>query len=362
MSEQINEKKHFTVALIANSSIKGGAEQYLYDLYRELKERDAWKVVLVGSLPNWPPELGVQISTGKPRKFTRRLPILLQVFQSLYYPFRVRKIVRKLKPDLIHMQFMREKLLLPALLSKYCKVMWTEHGPLPDDFSNIPLAVFKWQSKHSTIISISSGVKESLNFHGIDSFHIPNPIPNIPSDLSIEKVRESFASTERFRALYLGRIHKNKRLELLIEVAKFLPKVDFFIAGEGEYQENLLNQAPKNVTFLGFVQDVKSLIYSANVLVMTSGKSAREGSPLVMLDARSLGIPVLVASDSHAATEAESLGCYKFQPNVNDLLAELSAIINDYKFQPLDEKIRAERTFLNWSTQHSLFMHGLLKK
>ena len=111
MSDQHESKKPFTVALVVNSSVNGGAEQYLYDLYRELTGRNICRVILIGSLPGWPLELGDTYSTGQPRKFTRRSNVIVQIIQSLYYPFRDRKIIGELKPDLVHMQFMREKLL-----------------------------------------------------------------------------------------------------------------------------------------------------------------------------------------------------------------------------------------------------------
>jgi len=362
MSGWHDSKKPFTVALVVNSSVNGGAEKYLYDLYSELTGRDICRVILVGSLPAWPLELGKTYSTGQPRKFTRRSNILVQIIQSVYYPFRIRKMIRKIKPDLIHMQFMREKLLLPALLTKYCKVIWTEHGPLPEDFSGIPLRTYKWQSKRSTIISISEGVKESLIHHGIESLLIPNPIPSASINLAVTNRSDKLMIGDSFKVMYVGRIHENKRIELLMEVAKLLPEVEFIIAGEGAHQKVLFEQTSPNVSFLGFVRDVQNLMLSANTLVITSGRAAREGSPLAMLEARSLGIPVLVASDCHAATEAKSLGCSVFDPDARALLTELQAIMEGNRYRPLGEKIRAERSFESWSTQHFLLMLGMLKK
>jgi len=362
MSDQHESKKPFTVALVVNSSINGGAEKYLYDLYRELTGKDICRVILIGSLPGWPLELGESHSTGHPRKFTRRSNVIVQIVQSLYYPFRIRKMIGKLKPDLIHMQFMREKLLLPALLTKYCKVIWTEHGNIIEDFSGIPLRIYKWQSKHSTIISISEGVKESLLNHGIESLFIPNPIPSASTNLVVTNESDALMIGDKFKVVYVGRIDKNKRIELLLEVAKLLPGVEFIIAGEGGHQEILLEQSSPNVSFLGFVRDVKSLMLSANTLVITSGSAAREGSPLAMLEARSLGIPVLVASDCHAATEAKSLGCSIFDPDARALQTELQAIMVGNRYRPLDEKIRDERAFENGSTQHFLLMLGMLIK
>jgi glycosyltransferase involved in cell wall biosynthesis len=359
MSDQCESKKPFTVALVVNSSVNGGAEKYLYDLYRELTGRNICKVILVGSLPGWPLELGESYATGPPRKFTRRSNVIVQIIQSLYYPFRIRKIIGKLKPDLIHMQFMREKLLLPSLLTKYCKVLWTEHGTIPEDFSGIPLRIYKWQSKHATIVSISEVVKESLIQHGIESLLIPNPIPSASPNLAVINKSNELVIKDRFKVVYVGRIHENKRIELLMEVAKLLPEVEFIIAGEGAHQKLLLEQSSPNVSFLGFVRDVESLMLSADTLLITSGRAAREGSPLAMLEARSLGIPVLVASDCHAATEAKSLGCSVFDPDARALRNELQAIIEGNRYRPLDEEIRAERSFESWSKQHSLLMLGM---
>jgi len=360
--ENLERGKMFTVALVVNSSVNGGAEQYLYDLYRELLKRNICKVVLVGSLPNWPSKLGEQRYTGVPRKFTRKSSISVQIFQALFYPMRVRRLIRGLKPDLIHMQFMREKFLLPALLKKYCPVLWTEHGHGFDDLSGLPLKIFKWQSKFSTVISISQGVKKGLNKHGISSILIHNPIPDVA--INLHSKQEDFESnpSDRFKVMYVGRIHEDKRIELLIEVAKLLPDIDFVIAGEGAYQQVLSGKSSPNVSFVGFVHDVKNLMKSANVVVITSGQAAREGSPLVMLEARSLGIPVLIASDCHAAIEAKSLGCKLFHPEPSALFHALLTTMKFGEILPLDEKIRADRSVEKWASRHTEVMLGMLRK
>lgn len=88
-----------------------------------------------------------------------------------------------------------------------------------------------------------------------------------------------------------------KNLKLFVDVAKRLPERVFHIYGDGEERESLLayisNANVSNVVLHGEVQDVSEHIKDAAIYLSTS---RWEGLPLAVLEAMSLGVPV-VASD-----------------------------------------------------------------
>src|SRR4051794_34044614 len=87
------------------------------------------------------------------------------------------------------------------------------------------------------------------------------------------------------RVLAVGRLHAQKRFDLLIEVAATWPagagRPEFVIAGDGPLAEQLAREAGRRdapVQFLGERRDVAALLADADVLVISSDWEAR---PLV---------------------------------------------------------------------------------
>jgi glycosyltransferase involved in cell wall biosynthesis len=115
------------------------------------------------------------------------------------------------------------------------------------------------------------------------------------------------------KVVWVGRIAKVKRLELLLEVAGRLPGVSFEIAGprdsEREYFESLMSIASKlpNVTLLGQVQRSKmaEVYKSASLLCCTSHF---EGFPNTFIEAWSHGIPVISTVDPDDLISRYNLG------------------------------------------------------
>ena len=100
--------------------------------------------------------------------------------------------------------------------------------------------------------------------------------------------------------LAVARLHRQKRLDVLVEVAARWPatadRPRFLVAGDGPLLEQLRASARETdapVTFLGARDDVPSLLADADVVVLASDWEAR---PLVAQEALRAGVP-LVATD-----------------------------------------------------------------
>jgi len=111
--------------------------------------------------------------------------------------------------------------------------------------------------------------------------------------------------------LYLGRIKKYKRIDLVIrampEILKRVPAAEYWIVGEGDYREALERLSEQmglgeHVRFLGFQAGEEKLrtLQRTRVLVYTSPK---EGWGLSVIEANALGIPC-IASDSPGLRES----------------------------------------------------------
>jgi glycosyltransferase involved in cell wall biosynthesis len=112
--------------------------------------------------------------------------------------------------------------------------------------------------------------------------------------------RQKLLADSQKLAVYAGALHPFKGVDLLIEVARTLPEVQFVFAGGDAAQvsayQGLCQQVP-NAKFLGYVlhDQLASLLQAADVLVHPhcSGQAATFTSPLKFFDYLSSGTPIV---------------------------------------------------------------------
>ncbi|NER46823.1 MAG: glycosyltransferase family 4 protein [Symploca sp. SIO1A3] len=113
--------------------------------------------------------------------------------------------------------------------------------------------------------------------------------------------------------VYAGALRKFKGINLLIEVAKEMPQVQFALAGGNpdevqHYQQLAQDKQTPNVTFLGHMpqNQLATLLQAADILVHPhcSGNAAATTSPLKLFDYLASGTPIV-------ATEIPSLMEFK---------------------------------------------------
>ena len=98
--------------------------------------------------------------------------------------------------------------------------------------------------------------------------------------------------------LALGRLHKNKAFDLMLEALQGIPKAHLWIAGDGNLRKTLESQAhqlgvAKRVRWLGWRNDVGALLSTADILVCPS---RHEPLGNVIIEAWAHGCPVVAAA------------------------------------------------------------------
>jgi glycosyltransferase involved in cell wall biosynthesis len=97
-------------------------------------------------------------------------------------------------------------------------------------------------------------------------------------------------------ALALGRLHRNKAFDILIDAVAAVPALHLWLAGEGPERAALEAQARPlgaRVRFLGWRDDAASLLAAADILVCPS---RHEPLGNVVLEAWAAGVPVVAAA------------------------------------------------------------------
>ena len=186
-------------------------------------------------------------------------------------------------------------------------------------------------SKDEACVATSQGIWKGIPYkvieNGVENAdHVPSLIQRklIKRQLGIPENGPLVATISRFDYA--------KNMEEGYLVAKTLPNVFFLWVGDGEHATELKRRASqdglKNLIFFGSTDNPRSVLVAADVYLTTSRS---EGLPLSVLEAMSVGLPVL-ASDvpGHRELITGSGGGWLYRlGNVWEAVTKLTRLIHD---------------------------------
>lgn len=151
-------------------------------------------------------------------------------------------------------------------------------------------------------------------------------IPNfIDDNIFLKQVVFDAKSTEKIQALYVGNVSIEKGCREILAIAKNFPEVNFVLVGNIKpNMESVLNALPKNVILkreLPAAEVINEMCTSDFLLLL----SYAEGFPYAVLEAMSLGLPV-IATKVGAIPEMIDEGYGGFLINLGDVVALTAAI------------------------------------
>lgn len=160
-------------------------------------------------------------------------------------------------------------------------------------------------------IAVSPATARNLTEHfGMEPAVIPNGL-DATEPLDPAKARERIGLPFERALLYFGRLAPIKRVDRAIDALELLPpEVGLAVGGKGDQREALEERARERgladrVQFLGFVpeEDKQAVLASADALVLPS---EHEGQPIVLLEALSQGVPVVVTDPGWLPEELQA--------------------------------------------------------
>ena len=162
---------------------------------------------------------------------------------------------------------------------------------------------------------------------------------------------DSYIPTEGKYIAYAGRLSSEKGFELLLEVAKRHPQIEFKFAGE--IREKIPMPIPKNVQMLGKITQVELKVFLRDARFVVIPSRCYEGFPVTILEAASMGKTTI--SPNHGGfTEIigkgkKSIGIL-FQPNNTD---DLEKKIIDLWNSPERAKELGEKAFRKLHSEYN---------
>jgi glycosyltransferase involved in cell wall biosynthesis len=222
---------------------------------------------------------------------------------------RIRNIVRKFRPDVIHSHLCLHYL-FPALIGLHARPhVATIHLPADGQYKQLlrPLAQLAFQ-RNVIPVAVSQEVAQWMKqFHGVkDCLVIPNGIP--VSDYQHPSVsRHAWRKEHGFTDVDLlfvcvARLEKQKNHSMLLKAFAHAFRASgpgqLVLAGDGACRQELERQVRElrlegKIHFLGRCTDIPELLGASDVFVLPS---QNEGNPLALMEAMAAGLPVVATA------------------------------------------------------------------
>jgi glycosyltransferase involved in cell wall biosynthesis len=276
----------------------------------------------------------------------------------------LRKICKRLKPDILHTHTFKAGLIGRLICGKHKRVH-TYHGHLfaDDSFGTIAKLVIAFierilAKRTDILISVGIQVGVELRDYGIGRGQewrvIPPGVNQLPG-IDKRRARELLGlKTDEFLIGWMARVTAVKNPYLLLEVAKIMPEASFVLAGGGDLLAEIQLIKPKNITIVGWTD--ASIFWSAVDCAIST--SNNEGMPIALIEAQLSGIPVVATSvGSTAEIIVDGVTGFVTANNPAALAKSLKAIKSDQKLLFDFSKQARLRAKANFSVQNMLEAH-----
>jgi len=290
---------------LASGDLWAGAEVQLFHLAVKLHELYGIHLLVVllnhGQLEQELIEKGIAVTVLDESKLSG-FSILLEFYH----------IVKLFQPDIVHTHRSKENVIggIVARLNGK-KSVRTVHGA--SEFSIRPfnlkrfvfdgadrLAGFFLQQK---IISVSDELKQKMK-----KIYPDSKLAVIENCVDVEYIEKKSLKPcnhdidkNNFNIAFIGRFVPVKRVDIFYSIAKSVisnsehEMIHFHMIGDGPLKKNiddmlLSDKLTKNIHLYGFIENTAPLLKNMNLLIFTSD---HEGLPMTLLEAMTLGVPVL---------------------------------------------------------------------
>lgn len=335
----------------------GGAQKYVADLAEALAE-EFLVIVAVGE-PNGIPDLQNRLKTN-PEIDVIQLKHLRRDISPLHdilAIFELRRLFKKLKPDIVHLNSTKTGILGSLCCYKLkaisYKLIYTVHGwVFHEPMGGVKRALYRALERSATkrkakIVALSPQDEESGKLLGVPAHKLTMIPPGIEERAHMmsrhdarAKLRELSEADIPMDAVWIGTIancYPTKGLDVLLraiaEEKPTLRGVQAILIGDGPERKKL--EALRDrfglsgiVHFTGFLHDASRYLPAFDLFVLPSRK---EGLPYTLLEAKAHGIPILATDVGGVSSLIENKRSGTLVPKDNVLvLAEaLRAIVEN---------------------------------
>ena len=291
----------------------GGPAVIVAELMRGMDSSKYQQTLVTGYCADDEADYLETVATDIPAIRINALGRSVSLLKDLSSFFALVKLIRRLKPDVIHTHTAKAGVLgrLASLVAGgSAKRVHTFHGHLLHGYFNAPKRaimiamerILGWFTFR--IIAIGNVVKNDLLDVGIGSakkFLVFFPGLPEPKPTNRQEMRKVLGlAGDTLYCTFVGRLTYIKRPDRLLDVAVLLEsrgvKVHFLVAGEGEQFESSKSRATHDqlpITFLGWRSDTDAILTASDIAILCSDN---EGIPLTLIQAAQAGLPIVATN------------------------------------------------------------------
>lgn len=291
------------ILYIASTLKRSGPTNQLYNLIKYL-DRNQFEPHLVTLSPEpadsrWADfeSLGVQLYT-----------LGLSRIKGLFFSkWRLKSLVRQIRPSLIHSQGIRADMLNASALNDYPSLCTSRNDPLTDypaKFGKIRGKLMAWQHvatfRKLNVVACSLSNQSQLRAYGIDACVIQNGVDTEkfqPADAAHKSAsRQKLGLLDDARILLsVGSLIPRKDMQTLLfayNKSTFGKTAQLIVLGDGPFMPRLKALADETVLLPGNVNNVAEYLQAADLFISTS---LAEGLPNTVLEAMACELPCVLS-------------------------------------------------------------------
>jgi glycosyltransferase involved in cell wall biosynthesis len=308
LSKNIPSQK--TVVLVITRLDRGGSAELTMQLAAGLR-RHGYQVTLISGKtiePSWNPYQYAQ-NNNFSIVFIDSLVRPLHPVRDLTAFFRLHKIFRQIRPDILHTNSSKAGL-LGRLAGRLCKIRQIYHSPHGHIFygyykrfiSKIFIILEKYVAHYTDkILNLTEhGRQDHINekIGRPEKFRVSSCGVDLAPYLDFPSRNLRPRQDSKISVIWIGRIVPIKNLQLLLDALVELKKekyqIDTKIVGDGplraEAEQFVQKENLQNITFLGYRQDIPELLSQSDILILTS---QNEGFGRVLVEAMASGLAII---------------------------------------------------------------------
>jgi glycosyltransferase involved in cell wall biosynthesis len=307
------------VLQVLSGLLPGGAERFVFDLSKELKNKFEWHVISLSFDKG-----NMEIS----KRFVNDA-VSLEVFnfKGVKFLVKIKKLVellfflKKNKIEIIHAHMFHSLCIsvIAKIVFPNIKIIFTLHT------SRICLIrkiiIFLTKAFRNRDIIFSESMRSNIYKKNVEI--IPNGI-DIMKFNNIEKYRI-------FTFVMIGRLEFMKNHNLVLQILARYPRSDWnlLIVGEGSLYNELRSMVielglSNRVKFLGFRNDISNILSKSHVFLMPS---KWEGMPISLLEAGASGVPIITTPVGSVPEVVKDMACVVLE---EDFLGAMIFVQSNY--------------------------------
>ena len=281
----------------------------------------------------------------------------------------IKRIIKEVKPDLIHAHDMRASFLVSIAAQKIPFISHIHNNNFNSRGVNLKSILYLYaavKSKH--ILWVSKSSFKGYYFSKLLK-NKSKILYNFINSGEIEKKSELAVEKKGYDIIYLGRLTEQKNPKRLLDVLKITiskkSDIRIGIIGTGDLEddvrktiedENLSN----NISYLGFMSNPYGILKNSKVMIMTS---LWEGTPMCALEAMSLGVPI-VSTPTDGLCELIDEGNTGYLREDDNKLAEccIEVVENENLYNNMSQKSRDRAKDLMNIEQYKSTLETLYKR